>query len=349
MPLTLVTGAPGWIGTRLVRTLGEGLNDIPSQSGQLSQRSTRCLVLNGQDTTSLAQISGVEITPGNLLDPESLRRFCAGAEGGVLFHCAGLVHPRIFVRDFFSVNVLGTRNLLQAAEEAGVRRVVVLSSNSPLGNNPHNNHLFDENSPYNPYMSYGRSKMQMELVVKEFCERGRMETVLLRPTWFYGPDQPQRQTTFFSMIKNGVAPILGDGENRRSMVYVDNLCQAMLLAERTPAAAGNTYWIADRRPYSMNEIVDTVERLMEGEFNIPVAHRRLRLPFFAGQIAQAADTLIQGVGLYQQKVHVFSEMNKTIACSVNKAEKELGYDPCIEVEEGMRRSLAWCLAQGIHF
>ena len=59
------------------------------------------------------------------------------------------------------------------------------------------------------------------------------------------------------------------------------------------------------------------------------------------------DTALQGLGLYHQKIHVLSEMDKTIACSVAKAEKELGYDPAIELEEGMRRSLAWCVRQGI--
>jgi nucleoside-diphosphate-sugar epimerase len=53
------------------------------------------------------------------------------------------------------------------------------------------------------------------------------------------------------------------------------------------------------------------------------------------------------MGLYHQKIHVLSEMNKTIACSIDKARRELGYAPVVELEEGMRRSLAWCLAEGI--
>ena len=131
------------------------------------------------------------------------------------------------------------------------------------------------------------------------------------------------------------------------MSYIDNVCQALLLCEQTPGAKGRTYWVSDRRPYTMNEIVDTVERLMENEFGLAVAHKRLRLPSVAGEFAGLADGLIQKLGLYQQKIHVLSEMNKNIACSVEKAEQELGYAPAIELEEGMRRSLAWCRAQGI--
>jgi nucleoside-diphosphate-sugar epimerase len=196
-------------------------------------------------------------------------------------------------------------------------------------------------------MGYGRAKMLMEEIVHEYQSQGGLETVIIRPPWFYGPDQPLRQTLFFKMIKNGQVPIIGDGENRRSMAYVDNICQGLLLCEQRSAANGQTYWIADRRPYTMNEIVDTVEHLLETEFGMQVAHKRLRLPNVVGDIAWLCDRMLQGIGLYNQKIHVLSEMNKTIACSCAKAQKELRYDPKIELEEGMRRSIRWCLERGI--
>jgi nucleoside-diphosphate-sugar epimerase len=133
------------------------------------------------------------------------------------------------------------------------------------------------------------------------------------------------------------------------MAYVDNLCQGLLLAAQLERARGQTYWIADRRPYAMNEIVDTVERLLETEFGQKCAHKRLRLPGFASSFAWVADATLQSLGLYHQKIHVLSEMNKTIACSVAKAERELGYRPAIALEEGMRRSLQWCVERGIKF
>ena len=340
MALTLIAGAPGWIGTRLVKTLLAGAPEAPA-----GERRLRCLVLPGVDGSALPQSDRLEVVRGDLRDEGAVTAFCRDGEGATLFHCAGLVHPARFVREFWEVNVLGTRHLLLAAEQAGVRRVVALSSNSPAGNNPDCSHRFDESSPYHPYMAYGRSKMLMEQAIREFEDRGKLETVILRPTWFYGPDQPVRQTTFFRMIRDGSVPVVGDGKNLRSMTYIDNLCQAMLLSEHSPRANGQTYWIADRRPYSMNEIVSTVERLMESEFGLHVAHKRLRLPAFAGDIAQIGDLVLQKIGLYQQKIHVLSEMNKTIACSIAKAEQELGYSPAVELEEGMRRSLAWCLAQ----
>jgi len=299
------------------------------------------------DGSTLCRSDRVEIIRGDLRDPDAVAAFCEGSEEATLFHCAGVVHPARFVREF-EVNVRGTRNLLQAAEAAGVRRAVVISSNSPIGTNPRRDHLFDEQAAYNPYMAYGRSKMLMEQIVAECHGRGLLETVVVRPPWFYGPGQPERQTDFFKMIRRGTMPIVGDGENRRSMVYIDNLCQALLLCEYAPAANGETYWVADSRPYSMNEIVDTVERLMEDEFGLAVSHRRLRLPAVVSEIAWLADAVIQKTGFYHQKVHVLSEMNKTIACSTEKAQTELGYAPAVDLEEGMRRSLAWCLERGIN-
>jgi nucleoside-diphosphate-sugar epimerase len=189
--------------------------------------------------------------------------------------------------------------------------------------------------------------MQMELRVKGIQESGKLETVIIRAPWFYGPFQPPRQTLFFEMIRDGKAPIVGGGNGLRSMAYVDNLAQGLILAALTASANGKTFWVADESPYSMNEIVNTVERLLEKEFSIPCAHKRMRLPGFASDVAQIIDASIQSLGFYQQKIHVLSEMNKTIACSVKGAMKELNYRPAIALEEGMRRSIRWCFDQNL--
>jgi nucleoside-diphosphate-sugar epimerase len=347
LPLAAVTGAPGWLGTRLVRTMAQGLPGVdPFAQGQ--PRKIRVLTLPDQDTRTLADISGdVQIVSGDLNDPRSLDALLDGARGGAVFHCAGVIHPTRGVRQFYDVNVDGTRNLLAAAAKAGVRRFVHVSSNSPLGCNPRRDHLFDEDSPYNPYMNYGRSKKLAEDLVNDAGRRGPLEIVIIRPPWFYGPDQPERQTRFFRMIKEGKVPLVGDGENRRSMAYVDNICQGLFLAERTPGAAGRAYWIADRRPYTMNEIIDTIEAVLEKDFGVAVARKRRRLPGVVSDVAQLADQAIQGLGFYQQEIHVLSEMNKTIACTIGRAESELGYAPQVDLAEGMRRSVQWMLDRGV--
>jgi len=338
MTKILLTGAAGWLGSRLLETL---CAPTPTSGWPEAQSAAiRALVLPGQDVSRLeARCPHAEFVAGDLRNPADCSRFCDGAQGAVLFHAAGMIHPRR-VREFYEVNRDGTILLLETAIREGVKRAVIVSSNSPCGCNPHPDHLFDEFSPYRPYLNYGRSKMQMELAVLE--RAAHIETVIIRAPWFYGPNQPARQTLFFKMVRDGKAPIVGDGKNLRSMSYLDNLCQGLLLAARSPEAAGQVYWMADRRPYAMNEIIDTIERLLESEFGQTCAHRRFHLPGFASGLAYRADQALQALGLYHQKIHVLSEMNKSIACSVRKAEKELGYQPSIELEEGMRRSLKWC-------
>jgi nucleoside-diphosphate-sugar epimerase len=341
-PVALITGAPGWLGTRLTRVLAEGLEDGDRFKEGSPDRIIRCLVLPEQNLVPITSVKGkVEIIVGDLTRPESLQPFFKDTGGATLFHCAGVVHPDKGVKQFYSVNVDGTQSLLEAAQRARVRRFIHVSSNSPIGCNPARDHLFDETAPYNPYMNYGKSKKQGEELVRAAENSGNIETVIIRSPWFYGPDQPPRQTLFFKMIRDGKVPIVGDGETRRSMAYVDNICQGLLLCEQVQEARGNTYWIADERPYTMNEIVDTIERLLEKEFGQRCAHKRMRLPHFVGDIAQLVDGSLQAIGVYQQKVHVLSEMNKTIACTVDKAKRELGYNPSVSLEEGMRRSLQW--------
>ncbi len=337
----LITGASGWLGRRLVEVLIQGLPDDVRFGQPDSTCRIHCLVQAESEAAALRNLgTNVDVQIGDLRDPQTCREFCSDAAGAILVHAAGVIHPRR-VREFYDVNVQGSRNVLSAAEQSRIRRAVIISSNSPCGCNPRRDVWFDENAPFRPYMNYGRSKMLLEQHARELNANGRVETVLLRPPWFYGPNQPPRQTLFFDMIRRGKAPIVGDGQHLRSMCYIDNLCQAVLLAATLPQAAGETYWIADARPYPMTEIIDSVERLLEQEFGVPCAHRRLRLPGVASEIAWLADSVLQKFRLYHQKVHVLSEMNKTIACRIDKAVSQLGYVPHVELVEGMRRSLRW--------
>lgn len=335
----LITGAAGWLGLNLVEVLLKGIDGHPTLAKGFKGLRIRCLLLPDQDEAELQAIHpDVEIVRGDVRSPASCAELCREAKGAALFHIAGLIHPRR-VSEFYDINVKGTRTLLAAAAEAGVGRAVVMSSNSPCGCNPHRDHLFDEDSPFNPYMNYGRSKMLMEQEVGRVRGGGLLETAIIRAPWFYGPHQPPRQRLFFEMIRDGKGPIVGDGQNLRSMAFCENLAQGLILAAITPEANGRVYWIADERPYSMHEIMDTVERLLETEFGQKCRHQRMKLPGFASEVAWLCDKVLQGLGLYHQKIHVLSEMNKTIACSVERAKRELGYLPMVALEEGMRRSL----------
>ena len=223
--------------------------------------------------------------------------------------------------------------------------MVHVSSNSPFGTNPRPSDTFRAVEPYHPYYGYGRSKMQAELAVIDAIERG-LDATIVRPPWFYGPFQPPRQTTFFRLVRSGKFPVVGDGLQRRSMVYIDNLVDGVIDAELTPGAKGQGYWVADARAYTVNEIVETVGRALTDE-GFSVKPPSTRLPAIAGRVAKLGDRIVQGLGRYQQQLHVLGEMNHTIACDISATRRDLGYNPSVELYEGMRRSIRWCVAEGI--
>ena len=131
------------------------------------------------------------------------------------------------------------------------------------------------------------------------------------------------------------------------MGYVDNLVQGTLRAAFLPAGADEIFWIADDEPYAMREIVETVADLLRNDFGHADVRAARSFPGVIPDLARIADGMLQASGLYHQSIHVLSEMNLTIACSVDKARRVLGYQPRVALREGMRRSIRWCLDNGI--
>ncbi len=347
--MVLLTGVPGWLGNRFLEILIKREQLNPGYPELVDEEKIRCLCLPDADTSFIKRLSpDTEIKRGDISDKDSLEVFFKDSEGATLFHLAGVIHPSEGIKQFYSINVDGTQNVLDMAKKYNVKKIILMSSNSQSGCNPNNKHLFTEDSPYNPYMHYGRSKMLMEEIAKRYIQDYGMDITIIRTCWFYGPHQPERQTRFFSMIKDGKFPMLGDGTNVRSMSYVDNSCQGMLLAAGSPSSNGKIYWITDEKPYSINEIIATVGDVLENEFSIKVRHGGRRFPDILGDIAYFVDYTIQGLGIYNKEIHVLSELNKNIACSIKLAKEELDYRPQISLREGMIRSIQWCLENGQH-
>ena len=332
---TVITGAAGWLGRALVHRL---LADP-------QRHRLRLLIHDAADHVDAFDDPRVSAVVGDISDPGTARRLLDGVDADTdVIHTAGVIHPAK-VADFYAVNSRGTDNIVAAARGAGVRRLVHVSSNSPFGTNPHPDDVFRADEPYHPYFGYGRSKMLAEQAVFAAVADG-LDATVVRPPWFYGPFQPPRQTTFFRMVRTGRFPVIAGGRQRRSMVYVDNLVDGVFAAELTPASRGTAYWIADARPYTVSEIVETVGRALRDE-GLDVKDGALRLPAIAGRIAETADRVIQRTGRYQQQIHVLGEMDKTIACDISAARADLGYDPQVELYGGMRTNIRWCLDQGL--
>lgn len=330
----VITGAAGWLGQNLVREVA------PHRS------SVRCLVRTPEEATLLSLVGpNVLAVVGDVRDPTALDVLFEGTAGATVVHAAAVIHPLKRVQELHDVNVGGTQLMLDRARRAGSGRFVHISSNSPFGANPTPDDRFTEASPMNPYLGYGRSKADAEALVATAHERGDVEAVVLRPPWFYGPFQPDRQTQWFRAVRKGRFPLVGDGRNRRSMVYTGNLVHGVLRAEVAAKAPGQAYWIADGEPLDMRTILATVRSALEAE-GLPVSGGQPRLPRLAGVVAEKIDSFLQGRGRYLQPVHVLGELKDTIACDISLARRDIGYDPPTDLLEGMRASIRWCLERG---
>lgn len=332
----IVVGAGGWLGQAVLRGLVDGITGRDDLDGVAEGVKIIAADLPSALSAFESQDDRVEKVAIDVCDSSTFEKLNGYAKDALIIHVVGIIHPKS-VKQFFEINHKGSVNFLRNMAEKGAKKAVVMSSNSPIGTNPYPEHVFDEKSEYNPYMGYGKSKMLLEKSL--LAETFSMEVVLIRAPWFYGVNQPARQKEFFEMIRNGKGPIVGSGNNRRSMVFTENLAQGIFLAAEKQGIDKEIFWVADERPYTMNTIIDTVERLMDDEFKLQCKHKRLRLPGLASLVAYIMDGMMQAVGLYHPKIHVLSEMNKTIACSISKAKKELGYKPQVALEEGMRQSL----------
>ena len=337
---TIVTGASGWLGRALLAALTD-------PDGPHHRPSIRALVTSAQAAREMARLTDVEPVIGDVRTSAGLDALFAGLSAGKaidVIHAAGVIHPGT-PSDWVEVNARGTANVAAKARAVGVRRLVHVSSNSPFGTNPHRNDMFRNDEPYDPYLGYGRSKMLSELRILDQVANG-LDAVIVRPPWFYGPRQPLRQTTFFTLVRNGRFPVVGDGRQRRSMVYVDELADGLIRAELVDCPPGRGWWIADARPYEINEIVAAVSgALVAAGFD--VAPRQFRIPAFVGRAAAVADAAIQRRHRYVAGLHVLGELGATIACDISAARSELGFQPTVGLTEGMRRSVEWCLAEGI--
>jgi nucleoside-diphosphate-sugar epimerase len=334
MTALVVTGAAGWLGLNIIDRL---VRD--EYAGPIA-----VLARTREEARAISEVAGdlaLRIEIGDVGDESVLRRLLDDAAARSVIHAAGIIHPRA-IGDLQKVNVEGTATMARCARDAGVARFVHISSNSPFGTNSGPNDYFRENEPYRPYLGYGESKMRAEIAVRE----SGIPAVILRPLWFYGPFQPERQATFFTMVRTGRFPIFGGGDNRRSLTYVPELAQAALAAAGGAAPDGSAWWIADSRSYSMLEIVEAVRVALELEGNRP-KESTVRMPGLVSAVAQGADRLLQKAGRYNAQIHVLGELGQTIAADATAARAEFGLDPRSDLVRGMRDSIAWCRSRGI--
>ena len=316
----LVTGATGFTGSHLCERL--------VQQGH----AVRALVRDARRATELAAW-GVELVTGDLCDRHSLERATKGVD--VVYHIGALFRPEnVSRREMWEVNVQGTRNMLDAAVRAGVRRFVHCSTVGVHGDikDPPG----DEETPYAPGDHYQQSKTEGERVALQYMGEGRLPLVVFRPGGIYGP-RDLRFLKLFRAIRGRRFVMLGSGRVIYQMIYIDDLIDGILRCGKEEKALGNVYILTGDQPATLNELV----RVIAAVLGVPSP--RLRFPVTPVYLAAfLCELLCKPVGIqppiYRRRVDFF---RKTRAFDISKAKRELGFCPKIDLETGVRLTANW--------
>ncbi len=225
----LITGASGFIGGRLAARMAA------------ADRPLRCLARASSDVSALVAL-GLPIVHGDLTEASSLAAAVDGC--GRVVHCAALVSDWATVAEIRAANVTGTRNLLDAAAQAGVARFVHISSTDVYGH-PGGGGVSESWLPRGFSNWYAQTKLEAEDEVRRVSAKGRPEAVVLRPATVYGPGSSDVVGEIARAIRGGRMTLIGGGEAIAGLCYVENLIDAILLALDEPAAAGGTFNLSD--------------------------------------------------------------------------------------------------------
>lgn len=321
-----ITGASGFIGSHLLRTLAQRTWAVRIL---LHRRPLE------EEPPSLATTFDLEMVSGDITEPSSLAGIFEGVD--ILFHCASaLGGSRISEGNFFLINAEGTKNVLQAAKDAGVPKIVHFSSAGVLGTVP-NGEVADETYPQNPQNNYDRSKLEGETIARRFAGEG-MDLVIIRPGWVYGPGD-RRTFKLIEAIANKKFILVRKGKARQTPVHIDDLIEGVLLCSEK-GKKGEIYHIAGSEVLRVRDICATIAAATESK--IPA----ISFPLWAAKLA--ANVLEGSFALFRKEAPLtrgklsFFIHPKPLA--LQKARQELGYWPKINFREGMEQTIEWCKA-----
>ena len=305
MPVYLVTGGAGFIGSHLAEELLRGGATV---------RVVDSLITGRRD--NIAHLKRLEFIQGDLADIDVARRAVAGVEY-VLHHAAIPSVPKSVLDPIASnrANVDATLNLLVAAREAGVRRVVYAGSSAAYGDTP--TLPKTETMPTAPLSPYALQKLVSEQYCQMFTQLYGLETVTVRYFNVFGPRQDPSSpysgviSLFISALCAGHRPtIYGDGEQTRDFTYVANVVDGTLLATHAPGASGEVINVATGGRVSLRQLFETVRSLVGAAVEPVYAETR------AGDVRDSQ-------------------------ADISKARRMLGYDPTVSFEEGLGRTIDW--------
>lgn len=324
----LITGGTGFIGSRLALRCAERGDEVRV----LAQENTDAESSNRAELTD----AGVEIQLGSVTDPERVRQAMEHID--VAFHLAAAQHEmNVSDERFYAVNVEGTRNVLDAASDAGVRRVV---HGSTIGVYGQPNGVLDEDSPVDPDNIYGITKLEGERLALSWSDD--VTVVAIRIPEVYGPGD-RRLLKLFKAIDRGAFFMIGPGRNLHHLVYVDDLVDGLLAVAGSSDTPGELFLLAGPAPVSTDRmalaVADAVGR-PGPKFRAPL------WPFVI--LATAMEVTLRPLGiqppLHRRRLDFF---RKSFELSSAKAERVFGFSPSVEFEEGARRTAEWYRAEGL--
>ncbi len=322
----LVTGGGGFLGKAIV--------------AQLRERGDEVLVL-ARGRYPEVEALGARSVQGDLRDPASLAGLLQGLDG--VFHVAsktGVWGPR---EEFFSVNVEGTRTLLGACREQGVPWMVYTSSPSCVHRGGDEEGVSEAQCPYPTHFEapYPESKAVAEQLVLA-ASAPDLRTTALRPHLIYGPGEPHMLPRLLDRHRKGRLRRIGTGTNRVGLTYIDNAARAHLLAADALAAggdnAGKAYFITDAEPV---ELWPWIDRFMVG-VGMPPVRKSIAL-----STAQRGSDLMEWIwrtfGLAGEPLmtrFAATQLATSHWYDISAAERDFGYRPEVDGEEGLRRTVA---------
>lgn len=311
-----LTGATGFVGSHLADALLAAGHDV------------RCLVRSPARATALGEAGGT-LVEGALEDEDALRRLLDGAE--VLHHVAGLIGART-LDDFERVNRAGTFAIARLAREAGVRRMVHVSSLAVSGPTVPGRPL-EEADRDRPVTPYGRSKQAGEEAVRA----SGVAFTIVRPPVVYGP-RDRQVLRLFRIAKTGVAPLLGDGTQELSFVHAADLARALMAAGESPATEGRTYHAAHPERVTQRAFVQAIGRAVGRSVRtLPLPPLVVRGALWS--TGAFARVLGRATLLSHEKADEL--LAPAWTCSSEALARDAGWRAGIPLEEGLRETAEW--------
>ena len=316
MKALLITGSNGWLGKAIISNLinnSEYFSKIDlliiHSLDQINFLTENDILFLKKNKINYVKISG-SISNGTLIKSIKKISLLGEIQEIKVIHTASVIHPKK-VSDFHKVNYLGTIDLYNYLKNLNLSKFTYISSNSPFGFNKRRN-PFDQNSSYNPIGGYGESKKCAEEFLLGLKEKKSI--IILRAPWFHGKEMPDRQAKFLIKASKGKFPIIGKGENRRSLVNTTDLAKAALNVTLNKCKK-NIYWISDPQSYPMKKIIFIIQKSHAKNKKIKAKFNAIYLPKGTSTFFCFLDLILQKIGIYNMYLHVLGELGQNIECS----------------------------------